>query len=83
MTLLLETLTSDLCQASSEGETVNGTPFTNEYMVIIHFVPAKGGRFELPKMSLAKHFVDSDITLKFFAEQAKLAATARGAPTTL
>jgi len=82
MALLFGTLTSDLRQASSAGETATGTPFANEYMLIIHFVPAKNGSGELPKMSIIKEFVDSGYTLKFFPEERAKVAAAGGAPAT-
>ena len=84
MALLLGTLTSDICQASCDGDSVTGTPYTNEYILIIHFVPAENGRGELPKMSIMKEFVDSRHTLKFFTEEGvKAAAAVGGAPATL
>ena len=48
---------------------MNGTPYTNEYMLIAHFVPAENGRGEVSRISSIKQFVDSGYTLKFFAEE--------------
>ncbi|KAF4621480.1 hypothetical protein D9613_001045 [Agrocybe pediades] len=62
-------------QASSVGESANGTPYSNEYMSIVHFVPVtpSSDPDALPKICLAKEFVDSAFSIKFFTEeQAKL-----------
>ncbi|KAF8070379.1 hypothetical protein FPV67DRAFT_1668238 [Lyophyllum atratum] len=54
---------------SSIGESATGSPYTNEYMLIIHFTPPAEGSDGLPKMSLVKEFVDSGTVLKFFTEE--------------
>ncbi|KAJ6489671.1 hypothetical protein C8R47DRAFT_1071510 [Mycena vitilis] len=58
--------------AASEGESVAGTPWRNEYMFIIHFTPPSDGN--LPKIISLKEFVDSAAVQKFYAEDAAKAA---------
>lgn len=53
---------------------VSGAPYTNEYMIVAHFVPAPpplnpNMPRALPKMWLVKEFVDSSFSLKFFADE--------------
>jgi len=57
--------------ASSVGESASGSPYANEYMIIIHFIPlpSSAGPHVLPKMRLVKEFVDSAVSVKFFAEE--------------
>jgi len=57
--------------ASSIGESASGSPYANEYTIIIHFVPAPAseGPNALPKMRLVKEFVDSAFSIKFFTEE--------------
>ncbi|KAG5650998.1 hypothetical protein H0H81_010257 [Sphagnurus paluster] len=54
---------------SSAGESVSGSPYGNEYMLIIHFAPPKEGGDGLPKISKIKEFIDSARVLKFFEEE--------------
>jgi len=73
---LLGALTSDLCQASTEGESATGTPYAHEKMLVIHFVPAENDS-DLPKMSTVEEFVDSQYVSKFYPEErARVAAAA-------
>ncbi|KAJ7665034.1 hypothetical protein DFH06DRAFT_1186432 [Mycena polygramma] len=58
--------------AASEGESVSGTPWKNEYIFIIHFTPPSDGC--LPKIVSFKEFVDSAAVQKFYAEDAAKAA---------
>ncbi|KAJ6454281.1 hypothetical protein DFH09DRAFT_881785, partial [Mycena vulgaris] len=52
--------------ASSVGESVSGTPWADEYILIIHFTePIEGG---LPKIASVKDFVDSAAVMKFFVD---------------
>lgn len=75
-------LTAIYDQCSSTGESATGTPYVNEYMLIIHFVPPKEGGDGLPKMSLVKEFVDSATAVKFFTdERAKVAKATAAAQT--
>jgi len=57
--------------ASSVGESASGAPYINEYMIIVHFVPAPppAGPSALPKMRYVKEFVDSASSIKFFTEE--------------
>ncbi|KDR75483.1 hypothetical protein GALMADRAFT_247920 [Galerina marginata CBS 339.88] len=57
--------------ASSVGESASGAPYTNEYMIVVHFVPAPppAGASALPKMRFVKEFVDSASSVKFFTEE--------------
>ncbi|KAJ3500254.1 hypothetical protein NLJ89_g9882 [Agrocybe chaxingu] len=60
--------------ASSKGESTLGTPYTNEYTLMITFTsPSRGSPDvhveELPKMRCVKEFVDSAFSAKFFSEE--------------
>ncbi|PPR07094.1 hypothetical protein CVT24_010915 [Panaeolus cyanescens] len=55
-------------RVSSKGESVNGTPYSQEYALIIHFAPQVDANI-LPKMTLVKEFVDSAFSIKFFSEE--------------
>ncbi|KAG5634819.1 hypothetical protein H0H81_000612 [Sphagnurus paluster] len=64
--------------ASSEGESVLGSVYKNEYVIFLHFVPPKEGGDGLPKISVVKEFTDSHTTLEFIKEeQARAAANAK------
>ncbi|KAJ6489649.1 hypothetical protein C8R47DRAFT_1320203 [Mycena vitilis] len=60
--------------AASEGESVSGTPWKNEYILIFHFTQPSDGN--LPKIVSFKEFMDSAAVQKFFAEDAAKAAPA-------
>ncbi|CAA7260398.1 unnamed protein product [Cyclocybe aegerita] len=68
--------------ASSKGESTLGTPYRNEYTLMITFVPPSPSSpgepvEELPKMRHVKEFVDSAFSANFFSEeQAKMNAIA-------
>lgn len=73
--LIIQTICN---QGASTGESATGTPYANEYMIIIHFVPPREGGDGLPKMSVVKEFVDSGTAVKFFTEERAKAAKAAG-----
>jgi hypothetical protein len=66
-------------QGSVDGESATGTPYVNEYMLIVHFVPPKEGGDGLPKMARVKEFTDSATAVKFFTEERAKAAKAAAA----
>ncbi|KAF9047699.1 hypothetical protein BJ165DRAFT_1315924, partial [Panaeolus papilionaceus] len=53
---------------SSKGESVNGTPYIQEYALLIHYAPQTDPNV-LPKMTMVKEYVDSAFSIKFFAEE--------------
>ncbi|KAF9012707.1 hypothetical protein BDQ17DRAFT_721185 [Cyathus striatus] len=52
-----------------KGESVRGTPYNNEYILMLHFAPLQMGESE-QKICFVKEFVDSDTIIKFYAEDA-------------
>ncbi|KAF9012705.1 hypothetical protein BDQ17DRAFT_720999 [Cyathus striatus] len=52
---------------SGTGESITGTPYKNEFMIIMHFTsPAPNGE---TKICLVKEFVDGMSTVKFFTDE--------------
>ncbi|KAF6761043.1 hypothetical protein DFP72DRAFT_879911 [Ephemerocybe angulata] len=62
--------------ASSNGTSLSGTPYRNEYVLMIHFTPPveAGG---LPRMRYLKEFVDSGFSMRFFKEERERQRVAR------
>ncbi|KAF9524986.1 hypothetical protein CPB83DRAFT_819287 [Crepidotus variabilis] len=56
---------------SSVGESICGTPYSNELVLIFHYVPAPSdvGPDALPRVHYAKEFVDSATITKFYSEE--------------
>ncbi|KAG5652914.1 hypothetical protein H0H81_003114 [Sphagnurus paluster] len=79
---LVEEGSAVIFHASSVGESVFGTPYANEYMISLHFVPPKEGGDGLPKISVVKEFVDSAFSGKFFSEEFAKLQAAKEAETT-
>ncbi|KAF8891849.1 hypothetical protein BD779DRAFT_1513480 [Infundibulicybe gibba] len=60
---------------SSVGESFSGTPYANEYMLMMHVAPVMDGSSETLKIVAMKEFVDSAFSMTYFAnERAKWAA---------
>ncbi|KAG5636669.1 hypothetical protein H0H81_007231 [Sphagnurus paluster] len=72
---------TDSAVASSEGESVTGAPYANEYVIFLYFVPPKEGGDGLPKISMVKEFVDSARSVKFFTEERARGVAAKGTET--
>ncbi|TFK45090.1 hypothetical protein BDQ12DRAFT_674104 [Crucibulum laeve] len=79
---VIETPDKMTVHASSKGSSTLGTPYNNEYILILHFTspptvtPSSEASGEwTPKIKLVKEFVDSAVSIKFFTEdRAKIAA---------
>ncbi|EAU91886.1 hypothetical protein CC1G_04653 [Coprinopsis cinerea okayama7 len=57
-------------EASTRGRSFSGTPYTNEYILLLHFTqPQYEG--DLPKIRYLKEFVDSTASLNFFKEESE------------
>lgn len=69
-------------QGIANGESASGTPYMNEYMLIIHFVPPKEDGDGRPKIALVKEFTDSAVAVKFFTEERAKAVKAKAAAAT-
>ncbi|KAH6910289.1 hypothetical protein BKA70DRAFT_1424835 [Coprinopsis sp. MPI-PUGE-AT-0042] len=63
--------------ASSLGKSWSGTPYSNEYVLMVHFAPSlrpshsPTTSVELPKIRYLKEFVDSSVSLDFFREESE------------
>ncbi|TFK26259.1 hypothetical protein FA15DRAFT_573174, partial [Coprinopsis marcescibilis] len=58
----------------TEGESVSGTRYNNEYMMLMHFSPLTQEEIEngqLPKIRYLKEFVDSTYSVQFFKEESE------------
>ncbi|TFK33563.1 hypothetical protein BDQ12DRAFT_637405 [Crucibulum laeve] len=72
---IIETADKMTVHASSKGTSTLGTPYNNEYILILHFTspliatPSSEASGEwTPKIKLLKEFVDSAVSIKFFTE---------------
>lgn len=58
-------------QASLQAESVKGTVFSGEYILIFHFMPKlpTDDVDALPKICLVKEFIDSAASAKFYIDE--------------
>ncbi|EGO00760.1 hypothetical protein SERLA73DRAFT_133791 [Serpula lacrymans var. lacrymans S7.3] len=57
--------------ASSQGLSVTGAAYTNEYMMTFNFVESEAGPDALPQISVFKEFLDSDFSKGFFPRRTR------------
>lgn len=60
---------------SSNGESITGHPYENEYMVALHMMASSSGDGSR-KIGMVKEFVDSDASKSFFPAERKRIAEA-------